>query len=309
MDPQTACVVRCAAGISRESSAKLTTVPTRRRKLGFLHLHGFTLVELLVVVGLIAVLTGLLLPVFSGVRSRARQAECSSKLREVCSTIRLISTERRDYAQLAGLIQLKREPSSARLRSAVNDSEARRYSYVPVQIWPGREIPRDLPSLLDRSMSWTSTTRGNPTKFRCALEEDEAPKGAPVVIEVVEGIGFSLDAGIRFSYAPGNWIFGFRASDVALASRAPLAGRLSRMRRASSVLMIAESGGSSYVHAWVPTGRGAVTMADERARLAAAARLPSPSRHRGRFAVGYVDGHVSMETMTEPNLRSILLSE
>ncbi len=45
--------------------------------------RGFTLVELLVVVAIIAVLAGLLFPVFAGARARAYQSACVSNLRQL----------------------------------------------------------------------------------------------------------------------------------------------------------------------------------------------------------------------------------
>ena len=45
--------------------------------------HGFTLLELLVVVGIIALLTAILLPVFLAARERARGTACTSNLRQL----------------------------------------------------------------------------------------------------------------------------------------------------------------------------------------------------------------------------------
>jgi prepilin-type N-terminal cleavage/methylation domain-containing protein/prepilin-type processing-associated H-X9-DG protein len=51
--------------------------------------RGFTLVELLVVIGIIAVLVGVLLPVLAGVASRGRDIKCQANLR---STLQLVFT-------------------------------------------------------------------------------------------------------------------------------------------------------------------------------------------------------------------------
>ncbi len=45
--------------------------------------HGFTLIELLVVIAIIAVLAAILFPVFAQAREKARQASCTSNLRQV----------------------------------------------------------------------------------------------------------------------------------------------------------------------------------------------------------------------------------
>ncbi len=44
---------------------------------------GFTLIELLVVIAIIAILAAIIFPVFSSVRERARQASCSSNLKQL----------------------------------------------------------------------------------------------------------------------------------------------------------------------------------------------------------------------------------
>ena len=55
----------------------------RQRRAGDITPAGFTLVELLVVVGVIVLLVSLLLPALSGAREMARRAKCMSNLRQL----------------------------------------------------------------------------------------------------------------------------------------------------------------------------------------------------------------------------------
>lgn len=55
----------------------------RRREHTFMKRHGFTLMELLVVIGIIALLAAVLFPVFAQARGKARQVVCLSNLRQL----------------------------------------------------------------------------------------------------------------------------------------------------------------------------------------------------------------------------------
>ena len=63
--------------------------PARRRR-------GFTLVELLVVVGILAVLIGILLPVMGRAREKARQTKCLANLRSLGQAMFLYANDFRD---------------------------------------------------------------------------------------------------------------------------------------------------------------------------------------------------------------------
>jgi len=62
-------------------SSKQFVVPTTRRSKAAR--SGFTLVELLVVVAIIALLAAILFPVYASVRERAKQASCMSNMRQI----------------------------------------------------------------------------------------------------------------------------------------------------------------------------------------------------------------------------------
>jgi prepilin-type N-terminal cleavage/methylation domain-containing protein len=57
--------------------------------------QGFTLIELLVVIAIIAILAGILFPVFSSAREAARTAACQSNVRQLTAAV-LMYTEDHD---------------------------------------------------------------------------------------------------------------------------------------------------------------------------------------------------------------------
>lgn len=63
--------------------------------------RGFTLVELLTVIAIIAVLTAVLFPVFQSARAKGRQAKCMSNLRQIGLALKAYATDAGEFLPLA----------------------------------------------------------------------------------------------------------------------------------------------------------------------------------------------------------------
>src|SRR5579864_4587707 len=90
--------------------------------------HGFTLVELLVVIGIIALLISILLPALSAARQQAQQVACSSNLKQIGYAELLFANEHRQHIPLCGEINGRYNMATPK---GVEDLGQRNYVYFP----------------------------------------------------------------------------------------------------------------------------------------------------------------------------------
>jgi prepilin-type processing-associated H-X9-DG protein/prepilin-type N-terminal cleavage/methylation domain-containing protein len=86
--------------------------------------RGFTLVELLVVIGIIALLISILLPTLGSARRQAQTTACIAKLQQIMVAANLHRVDHKDYYPVAGFLP-DTQPGEA-----LGDPYAVRYSYL-----------------------------------------------------------------------------------------------------------------------------------------------------------------------------------
>ncbi|MCE5315697.1 MAG: DUF1559 domain-containing protein [Armatimonadota bacterium] len=74
--------------------------------------RGFSLIELLTVIAIIAILAGLIFPVMAVVKERARQNNCMSNLHQIATGVQMFKTDNRKYpAALVGVVDKNGVPT------------------------------------------------------------------------------------------------------------------------------------------------------------------------------------------------------
>ncbi len=116
----------------------------RRRRSGY-PTRGFTLVELLVVIGIIALLIAILLPALAGARRVALRTSCAARLNQIMLAAQLCRQDHHDYYPLVGTVP-SRKPE------LLSDVYCQKYSYLSIQptkqsVSAGTYVPRELAPL------------------------------------------------------------------------------------------------------------------------------------------------------------------
>jgi prepilin-type processing-associated H-X9-DG protein/prepilin-type N-terminal cleavage/methylation domain-containing protein len=308
---------------------------TNRRSL-FLS-HGFTLVELLVVIGIIALLIGILLPALSAARRSARRTACAVRLRQIATAAQLHATDHQGYYPLVGMI--------ARLDpTGLEDPDKQRREYyqsrtygvpnvlAPITLALGREMEggRTLQNIDDVQLAALMTDpRGFMRNFVC-------PSQATDVTEI--SISGTVLAGTTPDYAVySNQLQSYIYNEAVLGwddAFGRLRGKAVLVRRPSATMLAADGVPGLDQDAWRPSTASFFLAFDSEAGYATVynnSTLTTTlgdcfshrfykgtmlggdvanfdlSRHRGQMNIAFCDGHVESKDVSMKGLQSVLL--
>ena len=268
--------------------------------------RAFTLVELLVVVGIISVLIAILLPALAAAREQANRVKCLAQLRSMAQAARLHAADHRGHMPLAGLVGAVPEPA------VVGDPRMQKYTYFQDDRGSGwlspRPTPVSLPVALGRYLG--APVDATATDYRSmmqSLTNEEVKRHFVCPADAQPRATATLGCHSPNWVAEAGWLsYGFNEGVLGLMSfrgDRGLRGDFARVRRPTEVFLFADATPFPHpVHSFHI--REGDTLYDYWAYILEHGRRLGPyggldhRRHRNRINVVFVDGHA--ETLMLP---------
>lgn len=268
--------------------------------------RGFTLVELLVVIGIIALLISILLPALSKAKEQASQVKCLAQVRTLSQGAMLHAQDHVNHLPLAGL-QWQMQPAEM-TDKGLGDPSRRKFIYFndggrnrPVPLTAALLIPLKIKIRLDNAANLQADIRTDSIQryFRCpsdsVFEEGFSQRSQfgdyPPIME-------------RMSYTFNEAILGWRD----WSTKTPRCN-VTKIKRTAQVMLFGdgrprEPGGWFTIY-----DRAEWSLWDYEALNPAFSRSFDRSRHRGRMNVVFVDGHAETIVLSKGDMSRVGVSK
>ena len=274
--------------------------PSRDRR------RAFTLVELLVVIGIIALLISMLLPALSKTREKANLVKCMSNLRQIGQAFTMHAVEHRNHVPTAGLIH--QGNGFFATPQGLRDGARIKYKYYT----DGNQLrPLPMPAALAQYFGQTMRT-DSLQNLQQDMDSGPCRELFTCPTQAREGIVYNGSMLSDGSWtAPNIWSsYIFNEEPLGFAQYGQYnrgRGNLNRLRQASDVMMIGDGkprgGQGGWLVIYATQNGTSITHAATNTFASGEASNFDFRRHQNRMNIVFMDGHAEtvLVTLTPKN--------
>ena len=288
---------------------------------------GFTLVELLVVIGIIALLISILLPALSKARAAANGVKCQAQLKQLVTAMILHANDHNGFMPLVGQINVSNASGNANDSVTLRDPLRKRYEYYANGgKYEALGMPGSIAKYINVDLDVTSLAT-----VKAGVNSGVFNKVMICPSDVQGGTqGYSITDQLpcRMSYAYNEAALGWAdpgSADGVTAGHGRLRANTARFRHSADLMLMTDANprgtdgwmlyydndsgctlADVYQHGF-PGGKG-FPAGNGSGRGCGDGQLYDVVRHRGRINIACADGHVVSVPITPGDLKAYSLN-